>query len=153
MAGPTKKILYRVETYKGVVAVVIELTLKEHRRLADEILRALDRRARKWGGINTRAKTETSETELDETYDNKVYWEWWLDGPQGAKFLVFAGSPDATKEDIKATKQKLRQSRDVVAMYSAPIPLHWENPREVWQEASREMQLKRKESSNGPETN
>lgn len=150
MAGPTKKILYQVETYKGVVAVAIELSRLEHRRLADEILRALDRRARKWGDIGVSAHTELNEVELDETYDHKVYWEWWLDGPDGAKFLLFAGSPEATKEDIKSTKQKLRRDRDVVSISNAPIPVHWEDPIDVWQEASREMYRKRKELTSEP---
>lgn len=69
---------------------------------------------------NTAADLEFTET------PNPIGYEWWLDGPQGAKFELHPEIEKHTKEDIARAKAWLRVNHDVVS-----ISVRWKEAGEL----------------------
>lgn len=57
-----------------------------------------------------------------ETTSNGVRYEWWLAGPEGARFLIF--KDNHTDEEVNEAIKELRRQRDVVTLRKA-------NPEEI----------------------
>lgn len=61
-------------------------------------------------------------TEFTET-DNPIEYDWYLTGPQGARFTLYPQKGKHTPEDIQAAKRWLYRNQDVVKIY-----IEWKAP-------------------------
>lgn len=50
-----------------------------------------------------------------ESTSNGVRYDWWIDGPQGAKFELYR-EPHHSDADIESAKKELRRDHDVVSI-------------------------------------
>ena len=69
--------------------------------------------------------------EYFEETDNGIRYDWWIDGPQGAKFDLFPVRLLNDSFDIIAAKKQLYHERDVVSIRITWIELSKENVHEL----------------------